>query len=321
MSVSLKPSSALGFNRPLTQLVKRVLTVTNNNDQPVAFKVKTTAPKLYCVRPNSGRIEPGESVDVQVLLQAMKEEPPIGAKCKDKFLVQSTLITPEKEAMPLHDLWNNVNGEESRVYQQKIKVVYLPPVGQELPEEDEQPSGMLHDDSGMEYSSTVRRDTGFPRYPEVGLPQEPQAPLERAFSPSVNDYAVPEDQERYDETVAMPPPPTAPAPVTVDVRPSPPIIQQPSTSPADEELRARLAAAQAEISRLRALLESVPEPAADEGVRRRRAMSETATVLSDRSETDVGTAVDSLSTQPEGVPPQIVVGISLVVFVLTYLFF
>ena len=50
---------------PLTQLVKRSLQVSNPNNQPVAFKVKTTAPKQYCVRPNSGRIEPGEKVEVQ----------------------------------------------------------------------------------------------------------------------------------------------------------------------------------------------------------------------------------------------------------------
>ena len=34
----------------------------------------------------------------------MKEEPPPNAKCKDKFLIQSTIITPEKEAMPLSEL-------------------------------------------------------------------------------------------------------------------------------------------------------------------------------------------------------------------------
>lgn len=32
-----------------------------------------------------------------VLLQAMKEEPPIGAKCKDKFLVQSVAVTGDME--------------------------------------------------------------------------------------------------------------------------------------------------------------------------------------------------------------------------------
>ena len=39
-----------------------------------------------------------------VMLQPMKEEPPIAAKCKDKFLIQSTLITSEKETLSLHDI-------------------------------------------------------------------------------------------------------------------------------------------------------------------------------------------------------------------------
>ncbi|ORY46224.1 PapD-like protein [Leucosporidium creatinivorum] len=65
MSVTLSPSSQLAFQRPLTQLVKRTLAVSNHNSQPIVYKVKTTAPKQYCVRPNSGRIEPGETVEVQ----------------------------------------------------------------------------------------------------------------------------------------------------------------------------------------------------------------------------------------------------------------
>lgn len=38
------------------------------------------------------------------MLQAMKEDLPIGTKCKDKFLIQSTVITPEKESLPLQDI-------------------------------------------------------------------------------------------------------------------------------------------------------------------------------------------------------------------------
>lgn len=34
------------FSGPLTRNVKSALTITNNDDQPVAFKVKTTAPKV-----------------------------------------------------------------------------------------------------------------------------------------------------------------------------------------------------------------------------------------------------------------------------------
>ena len=38
------------------------------------------------------------------MLQAMKEEPPLAAKCKDKFLIQSTVITPEKETLSLQEI-------------------------------------------------------------------------------------------------------------------------------------------------------------------------------------------------------------------------
>lgn len=210
MSVLLAPSRSLGFRRmffllfstlplilvpgPLTQVVKRSLTITNQNSLPVAFKVKTTAPKvtltaivvwvyfswvhwvqLYCVRPNSGRVEPGESVEVSgkrvvaassiilnsfllssVMLQPLKEEPPLNSKCKDKFLVQSTFITPDKETMALHDLVSVISwflvllflntffqwlgpdmGEEGVVHQQKLRVLYLPAEEGPLEEEDE----------------------------------------------------------------------------------------------------------------------------------------------------------------------------------------
>src|ERR1700678_2504679 len=36
-----------------------------------------------------------------VMLQALKEDPPLNTKCKDKFLIQSTIITPENEALPV----------------------------------------------------------------------------------------------------------------------------------------------------------------------------------------------------------------------------
>jgi len=38
------------------------------------------------------------------MLLAMKEEPPLNAKCNDKFLIQSMLIPPEKAAIPPDDL-------------------------------------------------------------------------------------------------------------------------------------------------------------------------------------------------------------------------
>ncbi|KAI3843327.1 hypothetical protein MKX03_030428 [Papaver bracteatum] len=61
--------------------------LTNQTDAPVAFKVKTTNPKEYCVRPNVGMVFPGTTCDVTVTMQA-RSEAPQDMQCKDKFLVQ-----------------------------------------------------------------------------------------------------------------------------------------------------------------------------------------------------------------------------------------
>lgn len=126
MSVEIDPQE-LGFHRPFTVEVSEVLKIRNPNTSPVAFKVKTTAPKQYCVRPNSGRVEPGKEVEVQVILQAMKQEPPPDTKCRDKFLVQSVPITGDKEFSNLAAIWDSI--DKSQVQEKKIRVLFLSPAG------------------------------------------------------------------------------------------------------------------------------------------------------------------------------------------------
>ncbi|KAI8060036.1 hypothetical protein BC940DRAFT_313002 [Gongronella butleri] len=110
---------------PLTVVTKEILKVSNENDEPVIFKVKTTAPKQYCVRPNAGRVEPHSSVEVQVILQPFKQEPPLDTRCKDKFLVQSTLAPPADASMPLTDMWTKIETTKSSpIHQHKIKCAF-----------------------------------------------------------------------------------------------------------------------------------------------------------------------------------------------------
>ena len=48
---------------PFSGVVTTTLTLRNPSNEKVGFKVKTTAPKQYCVRPNSGIVAPhAESV-------------------------------------------------------------------------------------------------------------------------------------------------------------------------------------------------------------------------------------------------------------------
>lgn len=72
------------------------LKVLNNTENYVAFKVKTTSPKKYFVRPNTGVIHPWDSCIIRVTLQAQREYPP-DMQCKDKFLLQSTIVGPNTD--------------------------------------------------------------------------------------------------------------------------------------------------------------------------------------------------------------------------------
>ncbi|CAG7900085.1 unnamed protein product [Brassica rapa] len=71
-----------------------VVQLTNTTHLFVAFKVKTTSPKKYCVRPNVGVVAPKSTCEFSVIMQAFKEPPPDMA-CKDKFLIQSTAVPEE----------------------------------------------------------------------------------------------------------------------------------------------------------------------------------------------------------------------------------
>ena len=54
----------------LNKTLEKSLFLKNNSEYAVAFKVKTTAPKRYCVRPNSSVIKAHESMEVRIVMQA-----------------------------------------------------------------------------------------------------------------------------------------------------------------------------------------------------------------------------------------------------------
>ncbi|GEQ71479.1 hypothetical protein JCM33374_g5163 [Metschnikowia sp. JCM 33374] len=110
------------FAEPLTEY----LTLHNTSSEALAFKVKTTAPKLYCVRPNASIVAPGESVEVSIILQGFTSPLSPDYKCKDKFLIVScpcpTLNDPSKVAENWATLYQQYgqNGE-----QKKLRVNYV----------------------------------------------------------------------------------------------------------------------------------------------------------------------------------------------------
>ncbi|ODV92493.1 hypothetical protein CANCADRAFT_87380 [Tortispora caseinolytica NRRL Y-17796] len=119
----------LEYSGDLTQPISRTVRLVNNSDKAIAYKVKTTAPRLYVVRPNAAAVPAGSSVEVVITLQGLSENPAPGFKCKDKFLIQTVEVTPELSALTAQVFWEVVTGNphhKANVKDFKIRVAYNP---------------------------------------------------------------------------------------------------------------------------------------------------------------------------------------------------
>ncbi|XP_053308711.1 vesicle-associated membrane protein-associated protein B/C [Spea bombifrons] len=123
----LEPQHELKFRGPFTDVVTTNLKLTNPIDKNVCFKVKTTAPRRYCVRPNSGVIEPGSSVNVSVMLQPFDYDP--NEKSKHKFMVQSMVAPPDTSDMEA--VWKEAKPDD--LMDSKLRCMF------ELPAENDKP--------------------------------------------------------------------------------------------------------------------------------------------------------------------------------------
>lgn len=82
------------------------LQLHNIADDDIAYKVKTTQLKRYCVRPNAAILRAGEKIQVELVQQACKTEPFDLHDCKDKFLLQVVRLDAiEVPCSNVQDVW------------------------------------------------------------------------------------------------------------------------------------------------------------------------------------------------------------------------
>ncbi|KAH1106862.1 hypothetical protein J1N35_010630 [Gossypium stocksii] len=123
--LSIDPQE-LQFPFELRKQISCSLNLSNKTYNYVAFKLKTTNPKKYCVRPNTGVVLPASTSNViAVTMQAQKEAPP-DMQCKDKFLLQSVVASPGTAAKDITpEMFNKESG--NYVEECKLRVVYPAP--------------------------------------------------------------------------------------------------------------------------------------------------------------------------------------------------
>lgn len=112
----------------------------------------------------------------------------MSAKCRDKFLVQSTIITPDRENVSLTDLWGVVEKEDkTAIHEQKIRVAFLPAATAPVPEEEEGSSFA----NGDEKYQTVRgTPNGSQTYNPVAAAQNAAQSTDGATTDKARNAAV-----------------------------------------------------------------------------------------------------------------------------------
>ena len=120
----IEPPIELTFTGPFTQAVSSYMKLKNPSDRKVCFKIKTTAPKRYCVKPNSGVVDPNTEVSIAVSLQPFEYDP--AEKNKHKFMVQS-MFAPDGE-INQDTLWKEIDPNE--LMDSKLRCVFAMPAGQ-----------------------------------------------------------------------------------------------------------------------------------------------------------------------------------------------
>lgn len=117
--LSLEPDQTLMFRKKdaSSATAQEVLKFTNKSTGFVAFKVKTTAPKSYIVRPSAGVLKAGQTAEVQIILQPQGGD--VQAN-QHRFLVQAVPTT--SATLPSRDEWTELQNKKETIQEQRLNV-------------------------------------------------------------------------------------------------------------------------------------------------------------------------------------------------------
>jgi len=134
MTLELIPNSDLIFKGPFNVVSTTALKLSNSANERLAYKIKTTAPKRYCVKPNSGFLDAHATANIQVMLQPQAAGQP-DDRTKHKFMVQWVAV-PNTYTDDVDNFWKQ-DLKTLNVQESKLKCIFA----------DEQPAPVVPHDS------------------------------------------------------------------------------------------------------------------------------------------------------------------------------
>ncbi|XP_024524990.1 vesicle-associated protein 1-2 [Selaginella moellendorffii] len=115
----------LQFPFELDRQLSCKLKLGNDTKHYVAFKVKTTSPKSFCVSPSTGVLQPRSALEISVTMRAQHRKP-VDGQSKDKFLIQSVVAPDEFLASDINqEMFTKDLGNE--IFETKMRVSFAFP--------------------------------------------------------------------------------------------------------------------------------------------------------------------------------------------------
>ncbi|CRK92777.1 CLUMA_CG006279, isoform A [Clunio marinus] len=118
--LQLSPADTIIFQKSNSNDLTGNVHILNVSQKALTYKVKTTAPDKYRVRPSSGTLSSMTSVNINVVVQKGQQIQPIN---KDKFLVMC-MVLPEGQPLTndeVSNMWKEVSANSSEVEQHRLK--------------------------------------------------------------------------------------------------------------------------------------------------------------------------------------------------------
>ncbi|XP_034658755.1 vesicle-associated membrane protein-associated protein B [Drosophila subobscura] len=95
--MTYEPADALVFEGPFDKYVKRKLVIRSLTDKDMVYKMKTTSPRLFYVRPNMGLLRAKSTVNIEIYMQPKLSTVPSSLAKHHKFLIVAGEATEDLE--------------------------------------------------------------------------------------------------------------------------------------------------------------------------------------------------------------------------------
>lgn len=117
--LQVEPADELVLEGPFNRAVSKKLKVYNPSKHTrVAFKLKTTTPRLFFVRPNVGLVQPGERVSIDIFVHPVYQD---YNTQRHKFLMQAAEANENIDN--LQEFWKTIN--PVYIWDTKIRVKFV----------------------------------------------------------------------------------------------------------------------------------------------------------------------------------------------------